>query len=505
MDGVFDSEALATGLSFEQPLAGMGLVDAVGRAGSVDLLWYESAPAPKTRAPAASPFGRARLSAGTLRPDGTFDPATRVTVVENELEYGFLRGHLLPRMVATGAASALVGLTGRNGPCEASRIFPDAAAIAPVPAVCAVSPERLLSADPIDGAQIAVFQRILAEGPRRAIGQPRSDPGLTVRAGDRVWFLKGQELYSASLADGSARLEPYPFVIPNGPPASANAPSASLAPDAGAGATADAGAADGGAQGASGAACPGDMVSVAGHFCIDRFEGTVVDQASGQELSPDYPTTPNLFEIALGEWATARLQVGNLHARAFPMPYVPAWQRGKTFTHTVVSRGGVRPNGYLTGLVAESACKGAGKRLCTLDEFVTACRGEDDTLFPYGDAYEEGACNVFRPDHPAAILHDNASVGHLDPRLNRVKVRGEPLLRTTGSTPACRSRWGNDAAYDLVGNLDEWVDEGAGAFAGGFYSRATRGGCESVITVHPKNYIDYSIGVRCCRDAAGGK
>jgi formylglycine-generating enzyme len=56
----------------------------------------------------------------------------------------------------------------------------------------------------------------------------------------------------------------------------------------------------------------------------------------------------------------------------------------------------------------------------------------------------------------------------------------------------------------LVGNLDEWVDEEGGAFAGGFYSRSTRAGCEAVITAHPKQYLDYSTGVRCCRDAAAG-
>ena len=62
--------------------------------------------------------------------------------------------------------------------------------------------ERLLSADPIQPAETTTYERILAEEPRRAIGQPRSDPGLTVRAGDRLWFVKGQDLYSASLADG---------------------------------------------------------------------------------------------------------------------------------------------------------------------------------------------------------------------------------------------------------------------------------------------------------------
>ena len=60
------------------------------------------------------------------------------------------------------------------------------------------------------------------------------------------------------------------------------------------------------------------------------------------------------------------------------------------------------------------------------------------------------------------------------------------------------TRWGDDAVYDLVGNLDEWVDEPGGAFAGGFYSRSTRAGCEAVVTAHPKGYLDYSTGVRCC-------
>jgi hypothetical protein len=160
----------------------------------------------------------------------------------------------------------------------------------------------------------------------------------------------------------------------------------------------------------------------------------------------------------------------------------------------------VRPSGYVTGLVAESACAAAGKRLCSVDEFVTACRGEDDTLYPYGDTFEEGACNVFRAGHPAAQLHGNASIGHLDPRLNRVRVAGEPLLRETGGSPRCRSRWGSDAVHDLVGNLDEWVNEPGGAFAGGFYSRSTRAGCEALVTAHPRSYLDYSTGVRCCQD-----
>jgi formylglycine-generating enzyme required for sulfatase activity len=168
----------------------------------------------------------------------------------------------------------------------------------------------------------------------------------------------------------------------------------------------------------------------------------------------------------------------------------------------------VTPNGYTSGLVADAACQAAGKRLCTLDEWTVACRGEQDRQFPYGDDYKHGVCNVFRYAHPAASLHGNASVGHLDPRLNRVRdhaADGSPLLRVTGATPACASRWGSDAVHDMVGNVDEWVKKKGGAFAGGFYSRSTRSGCEAVITAHPRRYLDYSLGTRCCSSAAVAK
>ncbi|MDC3980531.1 hypothetical protein [Polyangium jinanense] len=247
--------------------------------------------------------------------------------------------------------------------------------------------------------------------------------------------------------------------------------------------------------------CPPEMVLVQGKLCVDRFEATIVDAASREALSPDFPVTPNLLEITLGDWSTGRSRMGSVHARAMPLPFLPGWQRGQKLDVMAVPRRLARPNGYLTGLVAESACAASGKRLCTLPEFVLACRGQDDTPFPYGDTYVEGACNVFREAHPAAILHDNASIGHLDPRLNHVRAGEAPLFRRTGATPACRSRWGNDAIYDMVGNLDEWVDEGSGAFAGGFYARSTRSGCDAVVTAHPRSYLDYSTGVRCCKDA----
>ncbi len=195
-----------------------------------------------------------------------------------------------------------------------------------------------------------------------------------------------------------------------------------------------------------------------------------------------------------------RLRKGDVPAQALPLPPL---LRPVSASPAVAARSlmSVQPSGYLSGIVAERACRAVGKRLCTPKEFKTACRGQEDRDFPYGDDYQQGVCNVFRLAHPAALLHGHASVGHLDPRLNRVNFKGQPLLRYTGATPRCQSRWGDDAIYDMVGNLDEWVAEKGGAFAGGFYSRSTRAGCRALITAHPRRYYDYSTGTRCCLDA----
>ncbi|MFO0618088.1 MAG: hypothetical protein U0414_36185 [Polyangiaceae bacterium] len=245
--------------------------------------------------------------------------------------------------------------------------------------------------------------------------------------------------------------------------------------------------------------CPSDMVAVGTDLCVDRFESVLVSK-SGRWLSPDYSPTTGFLSASYSEWSTRRERVGDLFARAMPIPSLPDFQLGATIDPIAVSRPGVRPNAYVTGNTAKAACEAAGKRLCKPDEWKRACKGEENRMFPYGDEFEDGVCNVFRDAHPAAMLHGHSSLGHLDPRLGRVVSPTGPLLRLTGETTRCASHWGDDAIYDMVGNLDEWVDEKSGGFAGGFYARTTRNGCEAFVDAHPMGYTDYSLGVRCCLD-----
>lgn len=244
--------------------------------------------------------------------------------------------------------------------------------------------------------------------------------------------------------------------------------------------------------------CPADMVDVGGQYCIDRYEGQLVDSKAGRVLSPYYSPEARKAKREFGVWRKQSLEVGSPQARAQQVPLLPGWQLTESYQPKAQSVAGVIPSGYLTALDAEAACNSAGKRLCTEKEWVTACQGEKSQQFPYGDKYEWKTCNVFREAHPAHVLHDDASRGHLDPRLNLVSSSAGPLLRKTGATPACKSVWGNDAIYDMVGNLDEWIDDADGVFVGGFFSRSTKNGCLSRVGAHPREYYDYSLGVRCC-------
>ncbi|MGK3994196.1 hypothetical protein [Sorangium sp. So ce1024] len=246
--------------------------------------------------------------------------------------------------------------------------------------------------------------------------------------------------------------------------------------------------------------CPPEMVRVARRFCVDRYEAVLLDKATGLEISAFYPPSRQAAASVERVWSKMRLRLGDAEARQMDLPLLPGWQKQREFEPRAVSRRGVLPQGYTSGAQAELACRNAGKRLCTLDEWRTACRGERDEKFPYGPTYEDGKCNVFREAHPAAVLHRDVTLGHSDPRLNLVRVAGAPLLRRTGETATCASVWEDDAVSDMVGNLDEWIDDPEGTFVGGFYARATREGCMARVTSHDFTYYDYSTGVRCCAD-----
>jgi formylglycine-generating enzyme len=221
-----------------------------------------------------------------------------------------------------------------------------------------------------------------------------------------------------------------------------------------------------------GGPCPSGMAYVVAEgvpaFCIDRWEATVVELDGKKEL-PHPATQP----------------VTNLKVKA-------------------VSRSGVTPQGYISKLEAESACKTARKRLCKGEEWEHACRGKQPTTFPYGDERKKGYCNdsgraplsSLHPDLGEEVYASGTAMN--DPRINESPNTVAP----TGSFARCRNAYG---VYDMVGNLHEWVADvssGHGTFRGGYYqdTHLNGDGCKYRTVAHDVAYHDYSTGFRCCAD-----
>lgn len=227
------------------------------------------------------------------------------------------------------------------------------------------------------------------------------------------------------------------------------------------------------AQGARRVGCPAGMVSVHGKFCVDAYEAHV-------------------------DVVDARGRTKRRHS-----PYHGAKDDER---HRARSRRGVVPQAHFSQEQAQRACEAAGKRLCTDDEWVEACKGRQPTQYPYGDEHQPGRCNdkgvsPLRKLHGAKEGMEVFGIDAMnDPRLNQVPGS----LARTGQFSRCRNSFG---AYDMVGNLHEWTANPSGVFRGGYYlDNENHGkGCSYKTTGHNTKYRDYSIGFRCCKGGEGDR
>jgi hypothetical protein len=214
--------------------------------------------------------------------------------------------------------------------------------------------------------------------------------------------------------------------------------------------------------------CPTGMALVepetspAKAYCIDRWEGSLVEKtATGErDFSP--------FANIAGHSVRA------------------------------VSRAGVVPQAYISRNEAETACEASHKRLCKEDEWARACEGRQPTTFPYGDERKPGYCNDHGKPPLASLYADNPHTWEPmnDPRLNQ-----QPdTVAKTGAFTRCRSSYG---VFDMVGNVHEWIADPDGTFRGGYYLDTTLNGdgCHYKTVAHDAAYHDYSTGFRCCADA----
>lgn len=155
------------------------------------------------------------------------------------------------------------------------------------------------------------------------------------------------------------------------------------------------------------------------------------------------------------------------------------------------SRAGVYPWSKLGQAAASTACVAAGKRLCTFAELGAACAGPAPLLFPWGDTYDDTACNGY--------------------------ASGLDKVALTGSFPGCVSPEG---VYDLSGNVQEWTgtqsDKGNTCVFGGDYHPGNLSAVENqdsescaptlfqcIAYGDPEAAIYTNLGFRCCADPSG--
>jgi hypothetical protein len=128
---------------------------------------------------------------------------------------------------------------------------------------------------------------------------------------------------------------------------------------------------------------------------------------------------------------------------------------------------GAPPKTRVNWFEATKLCKAAGKRLCALSEWRGACGSK----YPYGSSFDADSCNTADEDG------------------------FERSLGKAGSNKKCRSRSG---AYDMSGNVHEWVEERR--IAGGSYeSEEDVASCRYSSAKAPGS-SSADIGFRCCAD-----
>lgn len=144
----------------------------------------------------------------------------------------------------------------------------------------------------------------------------------------------------------------------------------------------------------------------------------------------------------------------------------------------------------------ENLCAQRGKRLCFADEWIAGCVGPSDSRYPFGHKLPRftpgdgtGLCNYDKRFRDV----DEYKVFRRDPKELQRLNQSEP----SGARDTCVSHVG---AYDMMGNVEEWVRTRSGgyALAGRFWAEPWS--CYSLSHLHAPNWHYYQSGFRCCVD-----
>lgn len=237
--------------------------------------------------------------------------------------------------------------------------------------------------------------------------------------------------------------------------------------------------------------CPGDMVRVEGEYCPAVVEECIERH---QEYKR-HADQKNVSERCL--------------RYAKPTHCVSKHRQHESFCmdrYEYPNRVGELPRVLTSWTKAKTMCAADSKRLCTEDEFNFACEGPES--LPYVNGFERDAsiCNIDKPyrypDHSRVLpMYDEClATPWCAAELTRLDQREKIGERTT-----CV---GWSGAYDLNGNVNEWVEipgqkaPNRSGLKGGWWG-PVRDRCRPTVTFHKENDYGYEAGFRCCKDASG--
>jgi formylglycine-generating enzyme len=145
---------------------------------------------------------------------------------------------------------------------------------------------------------------------------------------------------------------------------------------------------------------------------------------------------------------------------------------------------------------ARHFCGSRGRRVCSEEEWETACEGPDLRPLAYGWKVDTALCNSGRQWRAFDVKKLNAGGEEAKAELARL-WQGAP----SGQFLTCASPFG---IYDMMGNVEEWVSTRhgrryPGALMGGFWAKPWTG-CRGTNDAHEPTFVFYETGFRCCAD-----
>ncbi len=148
------------------------------------------------------------------------------------------------------------------------------------------------------------------------------------------------------------------------------------------------------------------------------------------------------------------------------------------------------PANGMSWFAAKDACESAGKRMCSEEEWVSACQGaravDDNADGGFADDMVEGTT------YPYSDYHDPRRCWDGKPR-----DKFRPVY--TGEMPGCVSK---DGVYDLTGNVEEWVGltpETAVLVGGAFDTSKDFARCYRRNDTFGPGLANIRTGFRCCK------